>query len=155
MKMRCLSYIVLGAKTFISILCLTACQGPNKRYSLEQWPEMRNTTEAAVQEAYHFPWFGDLEPIYSALSTCVEVENSNDNRSSFFFNAGLPTEVNGYHVLHCRSATWWVLIPSSVCNFGYDLSVAEPTRLLERWDNACTAEKTHAVICGERVCNNA
>lgn len=32
--------------------------------SLEQWPEMRNTTEAAMQEAFHFPWFRDLEPIY-------------------------------------------------------------------------------------------
>lgn len=81
MKSRCLSYCVLTAKTFISILCLSACQGPNKRYSLEQWPEMRNTTKAAVQEACRFPWFGDLEPIYSALSRCVEVENaSNDTR---------------------------------------------------------------------------
>jgi len=104
MKMRCLSHIVLGAKTFISILCLTACQGPNKRYSLEQWPEMRNTTEAAVQEACHFPWFGDLEPRYSTLSTCVEVENSSNDSRSFFY-PGLPTEVNGYRVLCCHSTT--------------------------------------------------
>lgn len=82
--------------------------------------------------------------------TYVEVENTSNLG---FFCAGLSNEVNRYHDLYCHCTTWWVLVPSSVCDFVYDLSVAEPTRLLKRWDNAYTAEKTHAVICGERVCN--
>lgn len=148
---------MLAAKTFISILCLSACQGPNKRYSLEQWPEMRNTTKAAVQEACCFPRFGDLEPIYSAQYRAVvwkwKMPQMTVGKFSFFFFSCWAShwEVNRYHVLHCHSATWWVLIPSSACDFGYDLSVTESTRLLKRWDNACVAEKTHAVIRGETL----
>lgn len=64
---------------------------------------MRNTTEAAMQEACHFPWFKDLEPIYSALSTHVEVENtSNESRSSFFFMLGFSlnsTDTMSYNAI--------------------------------------------------------
>jgi len=146
MKMRCLSHIVLGAKTFISILCLAACQGPNKRYCLEQWPEMRNTTEGNTGSVPLAMVQGPEANIYGAPA-------HPSMESCLLLYTGLPNEVNGCCALPCCSAILWVLIPSSLYDLRHDLSVAESTHLLKRWDNACAAEKAHAVICGGRVFN--
>lgn len=148
MKMRCLSHIVLGVKTFISIFCLAACQGPNKRYCLEQWPEMRNTTEGNTGSMPFAMVQGPEANVYGAPAHPVM-------ESCRLLYTELPIEVSKSCVLPCCSAIWWVLIPSSLCDLRQYLSVAESTHLLKRWDNTCAAEKAHAVICGGRVCNAA